>query len=217
MAKQRMRAGKRYPLLPYRLKARRYRPFGVFIIVVGVLAMLPQIFPQFQQMVILFDFQTLTIIGAVVALLGLIVVIASILESRLAYAQCTPEYLLINTSGGRVACSYARVIQTKNTLLRDDLVSIKSARGSEKRYLKPLAGREVLEVVLDELPLPREVIQRRIGSACLSLRDVGFVLIVPNPTEMAVEINTYSTRMRDQMKGQVTTYQDPFERASAMR
>ncbi len=216
-------AGKKYPLLVPRVLARRYRPVGVLLIVIGIMAQLPRLVPQLRAESALLDFETLSYVGIVALVAGAGLFIVSLLESRLAYVQCLPDYLLINTSSGRVACTYRR-INTFKTAPVEVFFPTKGAKGRQKYILNALAKERVagkyairaLEMLVDEYPLPPKTIQRRVGKMMISPRDQAFLFIVRDAGGLEQEITSYMDLARQKLKGDdPNAFKDPFARIAA--
>ncbi len=194
------RASNKYPLVVYRLLARRYRPVGVLLIAVGAIAQLPRYIPELRFAEALLTYEQLSLIGLAALLAGLGLFITALLEGRLAYAQCEPDYLLINTSSGRVAVGYLRIIETKLDILRSVLETEK-VRGRDQvlaKQLGKLHKERVIEVVLSDFPLPERQLRRRLNKFFFSARSqYGLVLIVPRPESLKLEIDAAIARARE--------------------
>lgn len=184
----------------YRLLARRYRPVGVLLIAIGIIAQLPRYIPELRLAEALLGYEQLSIIGLGVLLAGLGLFIASLLEGRLAYAQCKPDYLLINTSSGRVAVGYLRITETKLDIPRN-VLETKKVRGRDQALMKQLSKlhkERVLEVVLSDFPLPEKQLRKRLNRFFFSTRsEHGFVLIVPRPESLKFEIDAAIAQARE--------------------
>lgn len=194
------KTGIKYPLVVYRLLARRYRPVGVLLVAVGALAQLPRYLPELRFAEAFITYEQLSVIGLAALLSGLGLFVVSLLEGRQAYAQCLPDYLLINSAGGRVACAYARINTTKLTIPRDALET-KNVRGRDKvliKWLSKVHKDRVLEIELADYPLPERQIRKRLHPFFFSVRlERGLVLIVPSPDRLKFEIDTAISRARE--------------------
>lgn len=212
-ASSQTKVGTKYPLVVYYLIARRYRPVGVLLIAVGAIAQLPRFIPELRFPQAILTYEQLSLIGLAALLIGFGLFIVSLLESRLAYAQCKPEYLLINTAGGRVAVAYARINETKLDIPRHVLAT-DQVRGRDRVLLKWLAKlhkERVLEVVLSDFPLPEKQLRKRLHKFFFSARsDRGFVLIVPRPESLKFEIDTSVSRARDARRKAEESQSDPL-------
>src|SRR5690349_10019170 len=107
--KQSIKPGSKHRLILYRFTAARYRPPGVLLIMMGLLAFLPTILPPLRFNSAILTYQQLAILGAASIALGLVLFIGAVLAERRAYVQCLPDYLLINTMFNRVFLSYKRI------------------------------------------------------------------------------------------------------------
>ncbi|PJF31013.1 MAG: hypothetical protein CUN51_05920 [Candidatus Thermofonsia Clade 1 bacterium] len=194
------KSGRKYPLVVYRLLARRYRLVSILLIIVGAVAQLPRYVPELRFGETLLSYEQLSIIGLGVLLTGLGLLIASLLEGRLAYAQCKPDYLLINTSSRRVAVGYLRITETKLDIPRN-VLETKKVRGRDQVLMKQLSKlhkERVLEVVLSDFPLPEKQLRKRLHRFFLSARsEHGLVLIVPRPESLKFEIDAAIARARE--------------------
>lgn len=193
------KSGRRYPLVVYRLSARRHRALGIALILAGALTQLPRYLPELRVAETFLTYEQLSIIGWMVLLAGLGLFVAALLEARLAYAQCQPDYLLINTSGGRVAVGYLRITETKLDIPRN-VLDTKTRRGDQAllKQLTKLHKERVLEVVLSDFPLPEKQLRKRLHQFFFSARsEAGLVLIVPRAETLKFEIDAAIARARE--------------------
>src|SRR4051812_37397631 len=128
MAKQESAA--KHHLIVYRFIARRYRPAGMLLILMGILAILPAFVEPLRRLVGVITPEQLAIIGTAALVLGLGLFIGSILGERQAYVQCLPQFLLINTMFNRVFVSYQRINSTQPVQVARvfDIKTIKKGR-----------------------------------------------------------------------------------------
>ncbi len=204
--------GRKYPLVVYRLIARRYRPVGYLLFFVGLIALIPNFVIELRPKNLFVTPEQLSIVGLISITAGVLIIIASFYEARRAYVQCHPDYLLINTGSGRVAVAYQRFNTFKNVRV-GDLYRWKDYKARERGYIRPLVAESAVEAVLKEWPLPEPVIRKRLNRFVISTRDTGFVFIVPHPTEFRMEIDKFIDRMRTAAKNAETEkYTDPIER-----
>lgn len=205
--------GKKHRLLVYRFIARRYRPAGYLLFVIGILAQLPQFISELRPRDWFITYQQLSLVGLIALMVGLILIVASILEERRAWVQCQPDYLLINTGAGRVAVSYARFITVKSVRVAD-IFKWKDYKGRQRDFIKPLAGEGAVELVVNDFPLPEGTIRKRLSQFLITTRDKGFIFIVPRPSDLSFEINTFVERARQAAaEASKERYHDPLERA----
>lgn len=194
------KSGKKYPLVIYRLLAQRHRLLSIALILAGVVTQLPRYLPELRFTDTLLTYEQLSIIGLMVLLSGLALFVASLLEGRLAYTQCKPDYLLINTSSGRVAVGYLRITETKLDIPRNVLETKKVRRRDQvlMKRLSKLHKERVLEVVLSDFPLPEQQLRKRLHRFFFSARsEHGLVLIVPRPESLKFEIDAAIARARE--------------------
>jgi hypothetical protein len=210
MAKQEKAA--KHHLIVYRFIARRYRPAGILLILMGILALLPTFVDMLKPYVTLIKPEQLAVIGIASLVLGFGLFIGSILGERQAYVQCLPQYLLVNTMFNRVFVSYQRINSTQPVQVARvfDIKTIK--KGREKDQIKSLLGETALEVSLQEFPIPEKKLYKRFSRFLFSNRDKGFIFIVPKPTALSLEINTYMQSAMDTRNEDQQRYLDPIER-----
>lgn len=210
MAKEE-RAAKHH-LIVYRFIARRYRPAGILLILMGILAILPAFVEPLRRLVGIITPEQLAIIGGAAIVIGLGLFIGSILGERQAYVQCLPEFLLVNTMFNRVFVSYQRINSTQPVQVARvfDIKTIK--KGRDKQQIKPLLGETALEVALQEFPVPEKKLRKRFSQFLFSNREKGFVFIVPKPTALSLDINTYTQNALDTRDEDQQRYLDPIER-----
>lgn len=203
--------GNRYPLLVYRVLARRYRPVGVLLLAVGLLAQIPHLITELRPQNSFITFEALSLLGLGAIGVGLLLWLAAQIEVRRAYVQCHPDYLVINTGSGRVAIAYQRFNALKPVKVAG-LFKLKDEKGRQKAILKPLMRETALEALVSEFPLPEEQMRRRLHRFLFSPRDKAFLFIVPRSTSLSLEIATFTDRARTAAREDA--YQDPFERAA---
>jgi hypothetical protein len=213
MAKtQSIKAGSKHKLILYRFTTARFRPPGVLLILMGILAQLPSVVPQLRFGSAILNYQQLSLLGIVSIALGLFLYMGAVLAGRLAYVQCQPDLLLINTIFHRVYVSYKRIntVQPVQVGRMFDVASMKKAR--DKNLIKPLGGETALEVVLKEYPLPEKKLRKMFNRFMFSTRGDGFVLMVPKPSALSFEIETFSQKAVDKGNEDEQRYLDPIER-----
>jgi hypothetical protein len=207
--------GNRYPLLVYRQSARRYRPVGVLLLVMGLLAQLPLIIGELRPQNFFITYQQLSLLGLGAIGVGLLLWLAAQYEIRRAFVQCQPDYLLISTASGRVAVAYARF----NTLKPVKVASLykkEELKGRDRNTLKPLLKETALEALVIDYPLPEQELRRRLSRYLFSPRDEGFLFIVKKSSDLNMELTAFISRAREANIGAQAsmTYVAPFERVS---
>jgi hypothetical protein len=187
--------GKKYRLLIYRNIARRYFPAALVLVLFGLLLQAPRFAPEIIPPGFLFGPDSLSVLGAIALIMGIVVYVASLREGRRGFVQCHREYLLINTASGRVAVAYPRVVTSKPVAVRD-LYPTKKEKGRNRAIIKPLAHKNALELIINEYPLPEKEIRRRLHRFVFTPRDTGFLFILERPGELNVEIMKYQDALR---------------------
>jgi hypothetical protein len=203
--------GERHPLLLYRFVSWRYRPAGVLLMVLGAVLFASNFFPSLRPANFFLSTEALVVLSVVSFTLGVLVWITAVFEKRHAWVQCQPDFLVINTSAGKVAVAYRRV-NTIKTVKLGELFPKRGLRGRDKGFIRPLLGELALEVVLREYPIPEEEIRRRISRFMFSPRDTGFIFVVPRPADLKLEINTAQNNLREAERAEQNRYIDPMAR-----
>jgi hypothetical protein len=202
-------------LLAYRVAARRYRPVGVLLVVMGLLAQLPIIIGQLRPQNSFITYQQLSLLGLGAIGVGVLLWLAAQYEIRRAFVQCRPDYLLISTASGRVAVAHTRINALKPVKMAS-LYKKEELKGRDRTILKPLLKEAAVEVVVSDFPLPEKEMRRRLGRYLFSPRDEGFLFIVKKPNDLTRELTAFITRAREAAIGDQApaTYVAPFERVS---
>jgi hypothetical protein len=215
MAGKATKIGNKHHLLVYRFIAGRYRPAGVLLFVIGIIALLPWLMPPIRDVLRLdeafLSYTQLAYLGAASMFAGAFLWIMTIYMQRKAYVQCLPEYMVINTASHRVVVAYQR-INTVQPVQVNKVFNVKEIKGREQTFIKPLSGDTALEVELKEFPVPEKRLRRHFSRFLLSPRDKGFVFIVRYPSQLSLEISTYTQNALDQRAEEQQRYLDPIER-----
>jgi hypothetical protein len=177
---------------------------------VGLIAQLPVLVSELRPRHTFITYEQLSLIGLLALAIGLVFLIASWLEVRRAFIQCRPEYLLINTASGRVAVAYQRFNTLKSVKVAD-IFRPNEIKGRERTYIKPLVGAVAVEALVSDFPIPEKRLKRRLSRFLLSTRDKGFIFIVPRPSDLSFEINSFTDRARS-TPAESEQYLDPIER-----
>src|SRR5262249_19965452 len=186
----REKSGTKHRLILYRFVGRRYRPAGVLLIAMGLIALLPSYVPQLRFANAVLTYNQLAILGVAAIIGGLVLfIIGSLIESQ-AYVQCLPDYFVIHTLLHRVFVAYQRFnnIQPVQVGRVFDIKTIK--KGRERELIKPLLAETAVEATLREWPLPEKRLRRNFTRFLFSNRDQGFIFIVPKPSALSIEMNT---------------------------
>ncbi|MEP7287727.1 MAG: hypothetical protein ABI947_18390 [Chloroflexota bacterium] len=209
---KREKTGNKHNFILYRFMARRYRPPGVLLVVMGIVALLPTFVPQLRFQTAFLNYQQLAIIGGASILVGLVLYIGAVLAERRAFVQCLPDYILISTMFQRVYVSYQRInsVQPVQVGRVFDIKSIKKER--EQKLIKPLLAEPAVELVLSSFPLPESQLRKAFTQFLFSTRNIGFIFIVPKPSALSNEISTFMQRAADERDADQQRYLDPIER-----
>jgi hypothetical protein len=204
--------GSKHRLILYRFTTQRFRPAGILLILMGILAFLPSFVSQLQFPNAILNPRQLAIFGGASIILGLVLYVGSVLAERRAYVQCLPDYLLVNTMFSRVFVAYQRInsVQPVKVAHMFDITNIK--KDNERKLIKPLAGEAALEVSLAGYPLPEKKLRKMFTRFMFSSRGDGFVFIVPKPSALSFEIGTFSQRSASKGMEEQQRYLDPIER-----
>jgi hypothetical protein len=215
MAKQQAepsaKTGGKYPLLVYRFIARRYRPAGVLLFIVGLIALLPWWIEELRPKNFILTYQQLAYMGIGALVLGALIWILSLRIERRAYVQCLPQYMIIRAPFHSVAVAYPRFNSIQPVQV-GRIFDVKAIKGRERHFIKPLAGENAIEAEVGEFPVPEKRLKRHFSRFLLDPREKGFIFIVPRPQQLSIELNTYMQRAMDEHKGEQQRYLDPIER-----
>jgi hypothetical protein len=203
--------GIKHPLLVYRFIAGRYRPAGVLLFVMGLLALLPWLIPALRFSNAILNYVQLATLGMGALIGGAGLWILTIFMERRAYVQCRPEYLVIRTAFHTVAVAYQR-FNTIQPVQVGRVFNIKEIKGRERTFIKPLAAETAVEALVGEFPVPEKRLRRHFSRFLLSPRDKAFLFIVPRAQQLSIELNTYIQRARDTRVADQQRYLDPIER-----
>ncbi len=204
--------GSKHPLLVYRLVARRYRPMGVLLFALGLLAQLPWFVPELRLRGTILTYEQLAYFGLGLLTVGALIWIISIFRARRAYIQCLPQYLVIRTPSSLVAVAYQRFNEIK-TVKVGDMFAKRDLKSAEWTFIKPLRPSLALEAVVADYPLAEKTVRRRLSKFLFSPREQGFLFIVPIPSKLALEIDSFASRARESRTDAQRQYLDPIQRA----
>lgn len=210
-----VKKGAKHPLIVYRFIANRYRPSGFILLLAGLATLLPTLIPDLSEQLNLQNSiltpTRLGWLGCALLFAGAGIWLLTFFIQHRAYVQCKPDYLLIHLAFRRVAVAYQRInsIQPVQVARNWDMKSLKSR---DRALVKPLAGETAVEVELASFPMDEKKLKRRLGWFMFSTRTQGFVFIVPKPTALSVEINSYIQESKDTRDAEQQRYLDPIER-----
>ncbi len=205
------RSGEKHPLLVYRFIARRYRPAGVLLFIVGLLALLPWWITELRPKNFFLSYTQLAYIGIGALILGAFIWILSLRIERRAYVQCLPQFMVIRAPFHSVAVAYPRFNSIQPVQV-GRIYDVKAIKGRQRHFIKPLAGENAVEAEVGEYPVSEKRLRRHFSQFLFSTREKGFIFIVPRPQQLSIELNTYMQRAQDQGKAEQQRYLDPIER-----
>jgi hypothetical protein len=203
--------GAKHPLLVYRFIAGRYRPAGVLLFAMGLLALLPWLIPALRFSNAILNYIQLATVGMGALIAGAGLWILTIFMERRAYVQCRPEYLVIRTAFHTVAVAYQRFNSIQPVQV-GRVFNIKEIKGRERNFIKPLAAETAVEAMVADFPVPEKRLRRHFSRFLLSPRDKAFLFIVPRSQQLSIELNTFIQRARDTRAADQQRYLDPIER-----
>lgn len=182
--------GKRYPLVLYRRWLAMFRWPCLWIAVgLGLLwspltsRALPVVAPPRDLW---------ALAGALLAGTGFL---AMALSAPLAFVQCLPDRLLLQTPIFRLAISYGRIRALR--VVDFNFMHPPSRLGwSQRRYLAPCFGRTALAVDLIGWPLDRRALQLFLNQFYFCTDDVGFLLLLHEWMEFGRELEDFREAWR---------------------
>ncbi len=210
MIKQSTPVGHKYPLLVYRFIARRYRPSGVLLFVVGLILQIPRFLPVLKLPTTLPP-ETLSLIGLAALASGAGLWILSLYMVWQSYVQCKPDYLVIHAPFNRVVMSYSRIISSQSVRV-SRIFEPEKLKARDRQIIKPLLPETAIEVELQDWPVPESQLRRYFSKFLFSTRQTGFIFIVPAPANLNNEINSFTQRALDRRDAFQQRYLDPIER-----
>jgi len=196
MAKKRP-GGKRIRLLIYARMWQRWAWPCILIMLASVVLwwFTPRI-PIIHQ-----PFRVLTLVPALVAL---VLLVYTFLARRLAWVQCRPDHLRIQTPFYPLAVSYSRIKQVRpNTFNKIfDPTKEKEAR---QRWLLPYWAKTVVVVELSKYPVSRSWLRLWFNPYMLSPDFVGFVFLVEDWMALSRQVdefrNAWAMRRAERRRG----------------
>lgn len=205
--------GTKYPLLIYRDLANRFRPAAILMFVAGLVAQIPRFIPEARLEGTILSYEQLSLLGALLLLIGLALWIAAIYRERRAYVQCRAEGLRIRTAGSKITVPY-NTINVVKPVRFGDVFPRESLKGGLLRFARSHLSETAVEVVVSQPPIPLEKLRRRLNTLVLSPREQGFIFLVAYPTKLTMEIDNYLEQTRRMYDADSQRYLDPIERAS---
>jgi hypothetical protein len=132
------------------------------------------------------------LLALVPALASLIILIYTYLAQRLAWVQCRPGHLRIQTPIYPLAVSYSRVKGVRPSTLAQvfDPAKEKAAR---RNWLRPYWGRTVLIVDLSKYPFSRMWLRLWFSPYLLTPNTAGFVFLVEDWMTLSRQLDDFRT------------------------
>lgn len=193
---RRRRSGKRFRLLIYERMWQRWAWPCVFIVPASIA--LWWYTPRIS--VIYAPFRPLSLVPAAVALIVLAYIY---LARRLAWVQCTPNHLRIQTPLYPLVVSYSRIKGVRPQTFSQifDPTAEKKAR---RRWLRPYWRRTALVVDLSKYPLSRTWLRLWFSPYLLPPDGVGFVFLVEDWMALSRQLDdfhaTWQTRRAERRR-----------------
>ena len=178
--------GKRHPLLyQERLSEQLFWPcIGILAASIAILVWNPDsLAPRRSSLM------------AIVVSVGLVLVLTQ-LSRLMAYAQCQVQGLSVRLPFYRLRIPYRR-IRTIRPAELFRLYPPAGQRWTQRRFLRPLFGRTVLVVELDQLPRSHRWMRLRMGKYMLCPDAVGLILPVRDWMSFRAELDEFRSRFRD--------------------
>jgi hypothetical protein len=146
---------------------------------------------------------------------GLTLFIGTLLAWRRAYAQCRADHLLLSSLFRRLRIPYETMNNVQSVQMGKVFNVDSLKRELDRELLTQFLPESALEIELNKLPKPLTWLRRRWPRLMISPRSEGFIIVVPKPAQLAIEISAFQQRLRD--AASLTRYLDPIERAQYQR
>lgn len=188
---------KRFPLLIYRRYHQLHRGVSLLLIALGiVLAVTAALIYLIRPRGIAGDPSPLWWAGVVIFGFGLARFVLTWAVSRVAYVQCTPRNVKIQTPFMPVVFSYSRVVATRPQNVGDIFPSRKQ-KGARRAMLEGLWGETVIVVDLKGYPMSRQLLRLVMGPFLLTPRGAGFVFLVKDWMGLNQQLAMYQEQWRE--------------------
>jgi len=184
MAKQ--RHGTRFRLRIYARMGQRW----AWLCILLILASAAMWWLTPYSSIILPSSRLLTLVPAAI---GLIILLYTILARRMAWAQCRPGHLRIQTPLFHLAVSYQRIREVRPTSMQN-IFDSKKARKALRGWLKPYAGHTAVVVDLTKYPVSKKWLGIWFNRYLLLPDTPGLVLVVGDWMALSRQIDDYRTR-----------------------
>jgi hypothetical protein len=189
--------GDKFPLLIYRRWAKMLRlPALLIALVSGFIWWVSPQHPLFEKGALVF---------IVIAVIGALVFLYSILATRAAYVQCFPNFVKIRIPFFTLAVSYARILQVRPIEYHSQL-PVGSMKRPQARLLEPFLGRTVILLELNGFPTSERRLRFWLPWFMFASEVTGFVLVVKDWMALSRQISVFSDRWvaRRQMRRRPT-------------
>lgn len=186
----------KFPLLIYHRYHQIHRGLSIALIALGlVLAATAGLMLLIRSRSVTDDPKLLLLLGIPILALGLARYLLTLAFSKLAYVQCTPRNIKIQTPIVPVVFSYRRIADTRPTNLRDVFPPNKQ-KGVRRKMLEELWGETVIVVELKGYPMPKSWLKTLMGPYLLTPKGTGFVFLVKDWMGLNRQIADYLEQWR---------------------
>ena len=114
----------------------------------------------------------------------------------LAYVQCRPDFLLLQTPLLRLAISYSRIRSVRPIIFREMYPPAKQ-RWSQKHFLEPIFGLTGVGVTLASYPISHRWLKFWLNDYLFTLDAPGFLLMVDDWMTLSRQIDVFRDHWRD--------------------
>ncbi len=193
---QKVSKGKKFPLLVYRRYHQVHRGVSLLLIVLGLLVIGIALLVPLDQLRISGEQMTAVFwAGVAITALGLLRFLFTWFVSRMAYVQCTPRNVKIQTPFMPMVFSYKRIVDTRPNAVRDVFPPDKQ-KGLRHKMLEGLWGETVIVVDLKGYPMSRRMLQIMTGPFLLAPRSTAFVFLVKDWMGLNQQLAQYQEQWR---------------------
>lgn len=184
MAKRR-RGGKRIRLLIYGRMWQRWATSCILIVPASVVLWwfvprIPIIYEPFRALAL------------VPALVSLVILAYAYLARRLAWVQCRPNHLCIQTPFYPLVISYGR-IKTVRPNTFNQVFSPRKEKEARRRWLRPYWGKTTVVVELSKYPVSRTWLRLWFSPYLLTPDGAGFVFVVEDWMALSRQLDEFRT------------------------
>jgi hypothetical protein len=177
--------GKKFPLLVYQRWGKMLRaPSLLIAIASGISWWYAPTNPELQGREWTF---------LIIAIIGVLIFIYSLLARRAAYVQCRANHLMIRTPFLPLAISYKRIIKTRSVEFHSQLSLPKMGR-PQRRLLQPYLGRTTVLLEMRKLPSSKRQLRLWLPWYMFAKQVPGLVLLTDDWMTLSQQITSYSDR-----------------------